>query len=81
MRDWKRTGLVVLLVGLVTLGAFAAQGWFGTRDRVCTDAHAQLCPTAAGGQPCPQTEQACQQFHGNTCPGGMRGTRPMRCGR
>jgi len=81
MRNWKRTGLVVLLVGLVALGALAAQGRFGNLGRACANPSAQPRVMAADGQVCPQTEQACPQLGGAACPGGMRGVRQMRCGR
>lgn len=81
MGNWKRTGLVIVLVGLVALGALAAQGRFGNPGQACGSASARTCATTSDGQLCQQTEQACQQLCGAACPGGMRGVRQMRCGR
>lgn len=81
MPNWKRTGLVILLVGLVALGALAAQGRWRNPNRACADAGAQTCAMMVDGQACQQTEESCQQLCAAACPGGMRGVRQMRCGR
>ncbi len=81
MSNWERTGLVILLVGLVALGALAAQGQWGNPNRSYASAGAQTCTMMAAGQVCPQAKAACPQLGGATCPGGMRSPRQMRCGR
>ncbi len=81
MRNWKRTGLVILLVGLVALGALAAQGQWGNPNRACANAGAQTCTMMADGPRCPQAGFAGPQLGRATCPGGTRSAWQMRCGR